>query len=158
MAKSVFKTPLGTVVALADAQGLCSLSFDETAILCHEDNPHLVTLKAELEEYFEGKRNSFSVSLNPQGTPFQMAVWRVLCDIPYGSVISYSQEAQMLSHPSAVRAVANANGKNPIPIIIPCHRVIAKDGGIGGYSGGLWRKEFMLELERKNSEKGIGHA
>ena len=88
--------------------------------------------------------------LNPKGTPFQRAVWRTLCDIPYGSVISYSQEAQMLSHEKAVRAVANSNGKNPIPIIIPCHRVIAKGGGIGGYSGGIWRKEFMLELERKN--------
>jgi len=158
MAKSVFKTPLGTVVAVADEKGICSLDFTEDAPLCHEENIHLKQLQCELAEYFEVKRTAFNVSLNPQGTPFQMAVWRILCDIPYGSVISYSQEAQMLSHPSAVRAVANANGKNPIPIIIPCHRVIAKDGGIGGYSGGLWRKEFMLELERKSSEKGIGHA
>lgn len=150
MAKSVFKTPLGTVVAVADEKGICSLDFDEKATLCHEENSHLQQLQCELTEYFEGKRTAFNVSLSPRGTPFQMAVWRILCDIPYGSVISYSQEAQMLSHSKAVRAVANANGKNPIPIIIPCHRVIAKSGGIGGYSGGIWRKEYMLELERKN--------
>ena len=150
MARSVFETPLGKVVAVADEEGLCSLDFDENASASDEENVHLTQLQRELSEYFAGKRKTFDVRLNPKGTPFQMAVWRTLCDIPYGSVISYSQEAQMLSHAKAVRAVANANGKNPIPIIIPCHRVIAKGGGIGGYSGGIWRKEFMLELERKN--------
>ncbi len=150
MAKCVFETPLGKIIAVADEEGLCSLDFDENASASDEENVHLTQLQRELTEYFEGKRKTFDVRLNPKGTPFQRAVWRTLCDIPYGSVISYSQEAQMLSHAKAVRAVANANGKNPIPIIIPCHRVIAKDGGIGGYSGGIWRKEFMLELERKN--------
>ena len=150
MAKCVFETPLGKIIAVADEEGLCSLDFDENASASDEENVHLTQLQRELSEYFAGKRKTFDVRLNPKGTPFQMAVWRTLCDIPYGSVISYSQEAQMLSHEKAVRAVANANGKNPIPIIIPCHRVIAKDGGIGGYSGGIWRKEFMLELERKN--------
>ena len=150
MARSVFETPLGKVVAVADEEGLCSLDFDENASASDEENVHLTQLQRELSEYFAGKRKTFDVRLNPKGTPFQRAVWRTLCDIPYGSVISYSQEAQMLSHEKAVRAVANANGKNPIPIIIPCHRVIAKGGGIGGYSGGIWRKEYMLELERKN--------
>ncbi len=150
MARSVFETLLGKVVAVADEEGLCSLDFDENASASDEENVHLTQLQRELTEYFEGKRKTFDVRLNPKGTPFQRAVWRTLCDIPYGSVISYSQEAQMLSHAKAVRAVANANGKNPLPIIIPCHRVIAKGGGIGGYSGGIWRKEFMLELERKN--------
>lgn len=150
MAKCVFETPLGKIIAVADEEGLCSLDFDENASASDEENVHLTQLQRELTEYFEGKRKTFDVRLNPKGTPFQRAVWRTLCDIPYGSVISYSQEAQMLSRAKAVRAVANANGKNPIPIIIPCHRVIAKGGGIGGYSGGIWRKEFMLELERKN--------
>ena len=150
MAKCVFETPLGKIIAVADEEGLCSLDFDENASASDEENVHLTQLQRELTEYFEGKRKTFDVRLNPKGTPFQRAVWRTLCDIPYGSVISYSQEAQMLSHAKAVRAVANANGKNPIPIIIPCHRVIAIGGGIGGYSGGIWRKEFMLELERKN--------
>ena len=150
MAKCVFETPLGKIIAVADEEGLCSLDFDQNASASDEENVHLTQLQRELSEYFAGKRKTFDVRLNPKGTPFQRAVWRTLCDIPYGSVISYSQEAQMLSHAKAVRAVANANGKNPIPIIIPCHRVIAKGGGIGGYSGGIWRKEFMLELERKN--------
>ena len=150
MAKSIFETPLGRVVAVADDEGICSLDFDEVVPLLHEENRHLIQLEKELLEYFIGERKTFDVCLNPHGTPFQRAVWRILCDIPYGSVISYTQEAQMLSHPKAVRAVANANGKNPIPIIIPCHRVIAKGGRIGGYSGGIWRKEFMLELERNN--------
>ncbi len=150
MAKSIFETPLGRVVAVADDKGICSLDFDEVVPLLHEENRHLIQLEKELLEYFIGERKTFDVCLNPHGTPFQRAAWRILCDIPYGSVISYTQEAQMLSLPKAVRAVANANGKNPIPIIIPCHRVIAKGGGIGGYSGGIWRKEFMLELERNN--------
>ena len=150
MLKSVFATPLGKIVAVADEKGICSLDFDADATLVSSQNPHLQQLECELNEYFEGKRQRFDVSLNPKGTPFQMAVWRVLCDIPYGHTISYSQEAQMLSHPTAMRAVANANGKNPIPVIIPCHRVIAKGGGLGGYSGGLWRKELLLELEQTN--------
>jgi methylated-DNA-[protein]-cysteine S-methyltransferase len=150
VARSVFETPLGKIVAVADEIGICSLDFDENASASDEENAHLTQLQSELREYFSGQRKTFDVRLNPGGTPFQMAVWRTLCDIPYGNVISYSQEAQMLSHAKAVRAVANANGKNPLPIIIPCHRVIAKNGGIGGYSGGIWRKEFMLELERKN--------
>lgn len=150
MATSVFETLLGKIIAVADEEGLCSLDFNENASLSNEENVHLTQLQRELTEYFEGKRKTFDVCLNPKGTPFQRAVWRTLCDIPYGSVISYTQEAQMLSHAKAVRAVANANGKNPIPIIIPCHRVIAKGGGIGGYSGGIWRKELLLELERKN--------
>ena len=147
MAKCVFETPLGKIIAVADEEGLCSLDFDENASASDEENVHLIQLQRELTEYFEGKRKTFDVRLNPKGTPFQRAVWRTLCDIPYGSVISYSQEAQMLSHAKAVRAVANANGKNPIPIIIPCHRVIAKGGGLGGYSGGLWRKEVLLRVE-----------
>ncbi len=150
MARSVFETPLGRVLAVADDEGVCSLDFDTTEPLMREENHYLLELETQLLDYFSGKRKVFDVQLNPKGTPFQRAVWRTLCDIPYGSVISYSQEAQMLSHEKAVRAVANANGKNPLPIIIPCHRVIAKGGGIGGYSGGIWRKEFMLELERKN--------
>lgn len=150
MARSVFETPLGKVMAIADEEGVCSLDFDTKEPLIRDENGYLIALEIQLLEYFDGKRKVFDVRLNPKGTPFQMAVWRTLCDIPYGNVISYSQEAQMLSHAKAVRAVANANGKNPLPIIIPCHRVIAKNGGIGGYSGGIWRKEFMLELERKN--------
>mgnify|MGYP003598834004 FL=1 len=150
MAYGVFETPLGNMVATADEKGICTLDFDDDAIISFDANVHLVQLRDELAEYFAGKRNVFHVALNPKGTPFQMRAWRVLCDIPYGATISYTQEAQMLDHVRAVRAVANANGKNPVPILIPCHRVIAKSGDVAGYRGGIWRKEFLLELERKN--------
>ena len=88
--------------------------------------------------------------LAPIGTPFQTNVWHTLEQIPYGETVSYAKESEMLGRPSAVRAVASANGKNPIAILIPCHRVIASNGGIGGYNGGIWRKEFLLELEAKH--------
>lgn len=144
-------SPLGNIVATADKQGICSLDFKDNALQNNHPNIHLEQLKVELEEYFLGKRKTFTVPLNPKGTPFQKSVWKVLLDIPYGEKISYTQEAIRLNHPKAVRAVANANGKNPISIIIPCHRVIAKGGGIGGYSGGISKKEFLLELERKHT-------
>lgn len=150
MAQKTFQTPLGKIVVSADALGICTLDFDENALECTESNVHIEQLTSELEAYFRGERKEFSVALNPKGTPFQRGVWEVLQGIPYGKTISYSEEADILNHPKAVRAVANANGKNPIPIVIPCHRVIAKGGGIGGYSGGLWRKEFMLDLEKKS--------
>ena len=150
MAKQILQTPLGKVVASADEKGIYALDFDEESTGIEKSNAHLEQLSVELEEYFSGKRKRFDVALNPKGTLFQKGVWKVLQGISYGETISYSDEAQRLNHPNAVRAVANANGKNPLPIIIPCHRVIAKNGGIGGYSGGLWRKEFMLDLEQKN--------
>ena len=150
MAKMTIPSPLGKIIVSADEVGICSLDFDENAPECKEANVHIEQLIVELDEYFKGKRKDFSVALNPKGTPFQRGVWEILQSIPYGKTISYSEEADILKHPKAVRAVANANGKNPIPIVIPCHRVIAKGGGIGGYSGGLWRKEFMLHLEQKS--------
>ena len=150
MAKVTFQTPLGKIIATADEIGVCSLDFDDSVLEYDESNAHLEQLVKELQAYFEGELHTFSVALNPMGTPFQKRTWAVLETIPYGTTVSYTEEAMALNHPKAVRAVANANGKNPIPIIIPCHRVIAKDGSIGGYSGGLWRKEFMLDLEKKN--------
>ncbi len=142
-------TPIGDMTAMANESGVYSLDFAEDAELATSDNPILLTLAAELKEYFEGKRREFTVPLAPVGTPFQMGVWDTLRRIPYGETVSYIEEAAILGRPSAVRAVANANGRNPISIIIPCHRVIASGGGIGGYSGGVWRKEFLLELEAR---------
>ncbi|UXZ05869.1 methylated-DNA--[protein]-cysteine S-methyltransferase [Moraxella nasicaprae] len=103
---------------------------------------------SQLNEYFAGQRQQFDVPLNLQvGTVFQQTVWQVLCDIPYGQTISYARLAQLIGKPTAYRACANANGKNPISIIIPCHRVIASDGGIGGYTGGLDIKQKLLQIE-----------
>ncbi len=148
--KLIIKTPLGNMLALCDGKAVVSLDFTDEVAEAKSDDKILLRLQSELEEYFDGKRREFTVPLAPVGTPFQTDVWQTLQKIPYGKKVSYADEARMLGRPSAVRAVANANGKNPIAILIPCHRVVASSGGIGGYSGGIWRKEFLLLLEANN--------
>jgi methylated-DNA-[protein]-cysteine S-methyltransferase len=101
----------------------------------------------QLAEYFSGKRTVFALDLAPRGTPFQLAVWNALLEIPYGDTISYAELARRIGKPSAVRAVGAANGANPIPIIIPCHRVIGSNGTLTGYGGGIERKQWLLALE-----------
>lgn len=159
------ETPLGTMFAGAVEQGICLLEFTDRKMLETElksiakllnaniiqgANQHFDLLKQQLEEYFEGKRKTFSVPLFTLGTEFQQSVWKELQNIPYGSTRSYKQQAAALQKPEAVRAVANANGMNRISIIIPCHRVIGNDGSLTGYGGGLWRKQWLLDLEKKN--------
>jgi methylated-DNA-[protein]-cysteine S-methyltransferase len=102
----------------------------------------------QLREYFAGRRTRFSVPLHMEGTEFQQRAWRAMRKIRYGSTVSYAQQAKTIGSPKAVRAVGSANGANPIPIIVPCHRVIASDGSLGGYALGLKMKRFLLELER----------
>lgn len=104
----------------------------------------------QLNEYLEGKRNSFDLPLNPKGTEFQKKVWAALCDIPYGETRSYKQIAECVGNPKACRAVGMANNKNPIMIFIPCHRVVGSDGSLTGYAGGLDMKEKLLSLEKGN--------
>jgi methylated-DNA-[protein]-cysteine S-methyltransferase len=103
---------------------------------------------SQLEEYFEGKRRAFDLPLAPQGTPFQQRVWRALLDIPYGETISYGELASRIGNKAASRAVGLANGSNPLPIVIPCHRVIGSNGKLTGYGGGLPIKQQLLALER----------
>lgn len=105
----------------------------------------------ELDEYFLGRRRDFTMALNPHGTPFQLQVWKALTGIPYGETISYLELAVRIGNPAAVRAVGAANGANPIPVIIPCHRVIGSSGKLVGYGGGLDRKETLLSIERSSS-------
>jgi AraC family transcriptional regulator of adaptative response/methylated-DNA-[protein]-cysteine methyltransferase len=160
-----FDTPLGKMLACAADKGICLLEFADRDILddelkqltklfdakiIKESNNLLDVLKKQLNEYFEGKRQEFTVPLFVKGTEFQESVWRALQTIPYGSTFSYKQQAEAINRPKAVRAVANANGINKIPIIIPCHRVIGSDGSLTGYGGGLWRKKWLLDLESKN--------
>lgn len=157
------ETPLGTMIACANENGICMLEFSDRKSLSKElediskyfkanivqgENPHFKTLKKELEEYFERKRFDFTVPLAPVGTDFQKNVWEILRTIPYGTTRSYQQQADILGNPKAVRAVANANGLNKISIIIPCHRVIGSNGTLTGYGGGIWRKQKLLELEK----------
>lgn len=159
------ETPLGTMFACAAEQGICLLEFTDRKMLETElkslakqlnaniiqgANKHFDLLRRQLDEYFEGKRKEFTIQLFTPGTEFQQSVWKVLQTIPYGSTYSYKQQAIALKKPDAFRAVANANGMNRISIIIPCHRVIGEDGNLIGYGGGLWRKKWLLDLEKQN--------
>lgn len=155
-------SPLGTLIAGASPEGICLLEFHDRrrletqlktlqrrlrAVFSPGAHPHLELLEEELGDYFAGARQRFSVPLVAPGTPFQEQVWGALREIPAGETRSYAELAQALGRPSAVRAVANANGQNRIAILIPCHRVIGQDGQLRGYGGGLWRKRRLLELE-----------
>ncbi len=121
----------------------------------HPDDPYMFNVFNELIEYFDRKRKYFSIPLDTHGTEFQKRVWRQLLNIPYGKTISYMLLAKLIGNSKATRAVGKANGENPLPILIPCHRVINSDGKLGGYSGGLGIKEKLLELEGSLSLKLI---
>ncbi len=159
------ETPLGTMFACAIEKGICLLEFSDRKMLetqfkslakrlngtiIQGANKHFNLLNKELTEYFDGKLKQFTIPIFSPGTEFQESVWRELQNITYGKTRSYQEQANALNKPNAVRAVANANGMNKISIIIPCHRVIGSDGNLTGYGGGLWRKKWLLELERKN--------
>lgn len=159
------ETPLGTMFACAVKEGICLLEFTDRKMLETEfktlakalnasiiqgENEHFSVLELQLNEYFKGKRKTFSVPVFSPGTDFQNQVWKALIEIPYGEVRSYKEQSDAIKKPEAVRAVANANGMNKISILIPCHRVIGSNGELTGYGGGLWRKQWLLELEKKN--------
>jgi AraC family transcriptional regulator of adaptative response/methylated-DNA-[protein]-cysteine methyltransferase len=167
---TVIETPIGEMAAAATKDGICLLEFIENRILSSEFenlaskfnmdvksgvNRHLRALKKQLKEYFKGKRKEFSVSLVTPGTEFQQAVWDVLRKIPYGTTISYLEQAKLIKNPGAVRAVASANGSNPVAIIIPCHRVIGSGGALIGYGGGLERKRWLIVHEKKYSGQPV---
>lgn len=142
------QTPLGSILISGTNTFITSVEF-----VSDEDEPGetvpdiLLQCKRELEEYFAGKRKEFEVKIKPEGTIFQKKVWSELKKINYGDTTSYGVIAKKLKNPDAVRAVGLANGKNPIAIILPCHRVISEDGKLTGYAGGLWRKQWLLEHE-----------
>ena len=161
-------TDLGLMIAGATKKGLCLFEFADyksvelqfrqltealKAPLVQGDHPHFHTLRSQLTEYFKGERRNFDIPLDLVGTEFQKKVWLSLKKIPYGCTTNYGKQAERLGKPSAVRAVANANGKNKISIILPCHRVIGADGSLTGYGGGLWRKKKLLEFEQANLAK-----
>lgn len=156
------ESSLGPLVAGATDQGICLLEFSDRRMLeaqaetlksriglpaAPASHPILERLAVELEEYFAGGRRDFDLPIYEPGTPFQETVWAALRAIPFGETRSYSQLAAAVGDPAAVRAVAQANGRNRIAILVPCHRVIGADGGLGGYGGGIWRKQRLLEIE-----------
>lgn len=158
-------TPLGPMLAGATDDGICLLEFIDRRMLETEIkrlskllnarfvpglSKHLDKLNKQLEEYFFGKRKEFDIPVVLPGTPFQKKVWDELRAIPYGSTRSYKEQAEIIGTPKAVRAVAKANGDNSIAILVPCHRVVGTNGELTGYGGGLWRKQYLLNLESSN--------
>lgn len=148
MEKAVIQTPLGFTLIEGDEDGISKISVTSNETEVTTTIP-IVLMKAtnQLQEYFSGNRIVFDFKLNPAGTVFQKKVWNELLKIPFGKTVSYQEITNQLGDPKAIRAVANANGKNPLWIVVPCHRVIGSDGSLTGYAGGLWRKKWLLDHE-----------
>ncbi len=147
-------SPLGPIEITGTTSAITDIGFSTVTFNNPETIPSvLLQCKQELEEYFEGKRSLFTVKLMPEGTIFQRKVWSALKKIGYGNTTTYGAIARKLRNPDSVRAVGLANSKNPIAIILPCHRVIGEDGKLTGYAGGLWRKQWLLEHEGNVSGK-----
>ena len=146
-------SPVGPLMLAADENGLRHIEFRDNRHPADRsdwhggDNEILDATVTQLREYFDGERRDFDLPLAPQGTEFQRVVWQELARIPYGVTISYAQLAQRVGNASAMRAVGAANGRNPLPIVLPCHRVIGADGSLTGFGGGLPTKQFLLRLE-----------
>lgn len=152
------KSPLGSLLLATSGQGLCGLYFDEhrhfkgpQGWVASDQHPHLRQAAEQLDEYFEGKRKNFDLPLDMTGTPFQQKVWERLSQVPYGATTSYLLHAQAVGADRAVRAVGTAIGRNPLSIIVPCHRILASNGALAGYAGGLERKRYLLALEAAGS-------
>ncbi len=155
METAYIKTPLGIATINGDANGISIISVADEGIVSAEIPSVLQDAVTQLNEYFEGKRTHFDCKLNPKGTEFQQKVWKALLEIPYGKTRTYLEQSKILGDVKAIRAVASANGKNPLWIVIPCHRVIGTDGSLTGYAGGLWRKKWLLELENPTTQQSL---
>lgn len=149
----VLDSPVGLLTLVEEDGALTELRFGrDLREECLQSTPLLLQAEQELNEYFGGKRKTFTVLLRPQGTPFQLKCWNALLQIPYGETRTYGQQAAMIGQPKACRAVGMGNNRNPLSIFIPCHRVIGKNGTLTGYGGGIDIKEKLLQLERMNEQ------
>jgi methylated-DNA-[protein]-cysteine S-methyltransferase len=150
------KTEIGLLRVTADHTAVTEISFVDNAKNPGNDQkreadpPHMTACLAQLEEYFSGQRKKFDLPLSMPGTAFQKKVWHILLKVPYGQTWSYQELAIAVGRPKAFRAVGGANHRNPLSIIVPCHRIIGADGSLTGYGGGLWRKEWLLQHEQGN--------
>lgn len=156
METCIIKSPLGFTKISGDEDGISAISI----LNSEEKVTDIIPIELEdcvhqLNEYFEGKRTQFDLALNPEGTDFQKRIWDALQTIPYGKTCSYLELAHQLGDVKALRAVANANGKNPLWIVVPCHRVIGSDGSLTGYAGGLYRKQWLLEHESPYKQQSL---
>ena len=151
-----YKTPIGTAKIIGNKNGIQAVSVLEENIKTSSEIPEcLQDCVKQLEDYFKGKRNDFDLKLNPQGTAFQKKVWEELLNIPFNTTRTYLEQSKALGDVKAIRAVASANGKNPIWIIIPCHRVIGSNGSLTGYAGGIWRKKWLLAHENPVKQQSL---
>jgi methylated-DNA-[protein]-cysteine S-methyltransferase len=141
------KTPLGIATIIGDKNGISEISISDEGVQSETIPVILEDAINQLLDYFDGKGTSFDFKINPKGTEFQKKVWQSLLEIPFGKTCSYMDLSKKLGDVKAIRAVASANGKNPLWIVVPCHRVIGTDGSLTGYAGGLWRKKWLLEHE-----------
>ncbi len=154
---SYIETPLGIAKISGDSNGITSVSITQepTGKLTTETPTSLQGASTQLKAYFEGQRSGFDLKLNPSGTEFQKKVWNELLNIPFGKTVTYLDIAKRLGDPKCIRAAASANGKNPLWIIVPCHRVIGSDGSLTGYAGGLWRKKWLLDHENPVKQQSL---
>lgn len=155
METAFIKTPLGTAKITGDDTGINAISILEEGEITKKIPKVLKEAVNQLQDYFNGKRTTFDFKLNPHGTEFQQKVWQALLEIPFGKTVSYMDITKKLGDVKAIRAVASANGKNPLWIVVPCHRVIGTDGSLTGYAGGLWRKKWLLEHENPSTQQSL---
>ena len=148
-------SPLGITKIEGDENGITIISVLSEGVVSEEIPENLKVAVSQLNEYFDGKRTNFTLKLNPKGTDFQQKVWQELLNIPFGKTMSYLDLAKKLGDPKVIRAAASANGKNPLWIVVPCHRVIGTDGSLTGYAGGLWRKNWLLEHENRTNQQSL---
>ena len=149
------RTPLGIAKITGDDNGISEISASNEGECSTKTPTILKEAVSQLQDYFEGKRTKFDLKINPKGTAFQQKVWQELMNIPFGKTINYLDLAKKLGDPKVIRAAASANGKNPLWIVVPCHRVIGADGSLTGYAGGLWRKKWLLEHENPTNQQSL---
>ena len=152
-----YESPIGLIEIKGNDNGIQSLIIldDNTTFTFKTTPDSLTNCITQLEEYFKGTRKQFNLLLNPQGTNFQKQIWKELQNVAFGKTRTYLEQSKALGDPKAIRAVATANGKNPIWIIIPCHRIIGSDGSLTGYAGGLWRKKWLLDHESPVKQESL---
>lgn len=155
METAFIKTPLGITKIIGDENGISVISVSDEGDISVTIPPILQEAVSQLNDYFDGKRTDFNFKLNPLGTEFQQKVWKGLLEIPFGKTMSYLELSKKLGDVKAIRAVASANGKNQLWIVVPCHRVIGTDGSLTGYAGGLWRKKWLLEHENPTNQESL---
>jgi methylated-DNA-[protein]-cysteine S-methyltransferase len=157
MFEAYYKSPVGNLRIISNDTDIIKIEFGDDFYKMKMIPVQIQNCITQLDEYFKGERKEFNIRMNPAGTEFQGKVWNQLIKIPFGKTISYLDQAKQFGDEKAIRAIASANGKNPIPIIIPCHRVIGNNGKLTGYAGGLFKKQWLLEHEGALQQRSLFH-